>query len=61
MATPAPPLRRRAWLERLRIAALAERILHVDRSLLRGGDGALTPEEARVLRRIAERLGSVEP
>lgn len=62
MAAPAAGLRRRAWVERARVAGLASRILEVDRVLLRhGGDGALSPEEAEVLRRLVSRLGSVQP
>lgn len=47
---------RHAWLERLRVAAMAQRILDVDRALLRFGSGVLTPEEASVLRGLAARL-----
>jgi hypothetical protein len=56
----ANPIRRRAWVERLRIAGMAQRILDTDRLLLRGGDGTLSPEEAAVLRTLAARLQLVE-
>jgi hypothetical protein len=56
---PATVLRHRAWVERARVAALAARILEVDRSFLRFGDGFLTSSEAEVLRALATRLGAV--
>jgi hypothetical protein len=52
-------LRGRAWVERARIAGLAARILETERVLMRGGDGALTREEADVLRSLLTRLGTV--
>jgi hypothetical protein len=54
------PLRRApsAWMDRVRVASLAQRILEVDRVLLRrAGAGVLTEEEAAVLLSLAERLG----
>jgi hypothetical protein len=57
----APALRprtRRAWVERTRVAALAQRILDVDRTILRfGGRSLLTAEEATTLLGLADRLG----
>lgn len=61
MATPMGRLRGRAWVERARVAALADRILEVDRRFLRDGDGVLTHDEARALRAIVQRLGAVPP
>lgn len=63
MAPPAAAsLRRRAWVERARIGALAERILEVDRLFLDfDGRGVLQPGEAVALRSIADRMGAVEP
>lgn len=62
MATPQQTLRRRAWVERARVGALAERILEVDRLFLDfDGKGVLTPAEAGALRTLAERMGAVEP
>jgi thiamine pyrophosphate-dependent acetolactate synthase large subunit-like protein len=51
-------IRQRAWIERTRVAALADRILEADRALLRAGDGALTTQEAEALQRIVARLGA---
>jgi hypothetical protein len=48
--------RTRAWLERTRVAAMAQRILEVDRGFLHQGTGLLTAEEATVLRTLAARL-----
>jgi hypothetical protein len=60
MASPVAKLRRRAWVERARVAAMAGRILEVDNLFLRyDGDGVLTPEEARSLRTLIERLSVV--
>lgn len=63
MASPPTTLRRRrAWVERARIGALAARILEVDRFFLRSdGSGVLSPSEAETLRSIAARMGTVEP
>lgn len=58
---PAAALRRRAWVERARMAALAQRLLDVDRSFLRFGGGVLTADEAAILRQLADRLTAVEP
>lgn len=55
----AQTVRPRAWVERARVAALASRILEVDRAALRFGDGFLTTSEADVLRSLASRLGDV--
>lgn len=60
MASPSVRMRGRAWVERARIAAMANRILETDTFLLRGGDGALTREEAEMLRRLAGRFARIE-
>jgi hypothetical protein len=58
MASPMAKMRHRAWVERARVVALADRILEVDKLFLRhDGDGVLTPDEARALRNIVQRLG----
>jgi hypothetical protein len=58
MATARARVGGRTWLERARVAALAERILEVDRLLLRHGEAALTREEAEVLHALASRLAA---
>ncbi|MCA1813606.1 MAG: hypothetical protein LC624_06610 [Halobacteriales archaeon] len=52
---------RHAWLERIRVASMAQRILDVDRTLLHYGTGVLTAEEASVLRSLADRLEPALP
>ena len=60
MASSMASLRRRAWVERTRVAAMAGRILEVDHLFLKhDGDGVLTPDEARALRSLIDRLSAV--
>jgi hypothetical protein len=62
MASPAARLarpRQRSWVERARMAALADRMLEVDRFLGKWGEAVLSPQEAEVLRSIQARLAAV--